>query len=192
MATVTTTSSSLGTPTVPTRVTNAGPDAVQITQGDRTVMLYPTAGSEVFPSGTEITAIALNSSATVTTADATIAEVTLSGGHLAVTGAAVSAAADTGAGTSPPTPVATGATDVAGTVTFGTGTSSAAGDLVAVTFGRAFAAAPDVVATPNNTATEALGLYVASTTTGFTVSSTNAPTDSQANTVYSFTYQVVA
>jgi len=189
---LTTTSSSLGTPTAPTRVTNSGPDAIEVTQGDRTVMLYPTAGSEVFPAGTEITAVTLRSTATAVTTDATESTLTLTGGHLAVTGPAVTAAADTGAGTTPPAPVVTGATDIAGTITFGTGTSSGAGDLVAVTFGRAFAAAPDVIVIANNTATEDLGIYVAASTTGFVVSSTGAPTDSQANTVYSISYHCIA
>jgi hypothetical protein len=57
---------------------------------------------------------------------------------------------------------------------------------VVVTFGTAFAAAPIVVLTARNTATQALGLYVSSVgTTGFTISTTSAPTASQGGTVYS-------
>lgn len=112
-------------------------------------------------------------------------------GHLGSEGAAPTAAAGANAGSSPPAPVLTNATDVAGQVTFGTGTSPAAGAQCVVTFNTAYANAPKVTITPINSASAALNLYVASTTTNFTVSCVNAPSASQANTVYGFNYHVL-
>ena len=62
-----------------------------------------------------------------------------------------------------------------------------------VTFSGAWTAAPKaVVVTPNNDATQQLGLYVAApTTTAFTLSTHGAPTASQPNTTYSFSYVVI-
>ncbi len=104
-------------------------------------------------------------------------------------------AAGANAGGTPPVPVLiSGSTDPAGAVTFGTGTTPAAGDMVDVTYNAPFTAtngAHPVIAA-RNTATQALGLYVfASSATGFSVGCTNAPAASQANTVYWFTYHVI-
>lgn len=103
---------------------------------------------------------------------------------------APTAAAGANAGTSPPVPAKTGCTDISGQITFGTGTVPAAGDQCDVTFNTAYANAPKVVLTPINSATAALNLYVTSTVNGFNVSCVNAPSASQANTVYGFTYIV--
>ena len=103
---------------------------------------------------------------------------------------APTAAAGANAGTSPPAPVLTGCTDLAGKITFGTGTSPAAGAQAIVTFNVAYASAPKVVITPINSASALLNLYVSSTTTNFTVSSVNAPSASQGNTIYGFFYHV--
>lgn len=111
-------------------------------------------------------------------------------GHLGSEGAAPTAAAGANAGTSPPAPALTGCTDISGKITFGTGTSPAAGSMAVVTFNAAYASAPKVTLSPINSASAALNLYVASTTTNFTVSSVNAPSASQANTVYGFNYHV--
>lgn len=107
--------------------------------------------------------------------------------------AITSAAAGANNGTSPPAPVSTGCNDQVGTITFGSGGSSAAGAQVVVTFSGAWTAAPKaVVVTPNNDATQQLGLYVAApTTTAFTLSTHGAPTASQPNTTYSFSYVVI-
>lgn len=115
------------------------------------------------------------------------------GRHYLATGSVPAAAAGAGAGSSPPAPVVTaGDNDTRGNITWGTGTTAAAGAQVAVTFATAFGSAPFVAVTPRNTATEALGLYVSTkATTGFTLASTGAPADSQANTVYSFDYIVI-
>lgn len=112
-------------------------------------------------------------------------------GHLGSEGAAVTAAAGANAGTSPPAPVLTNATDVAGQITFGTGTSPAAGAQAVITFNTAYTNAPKVTITPINSASAALNLYVTSTTTNFTVSCVNAPSASQANTTYGFNYHVL-
>ncbi len=104
------------------------------------------------------------------------------------------AAAGANAGTGPPAPVVTAnSTDVAGSITFGTGTTPAAGAQVVVTFAQAFGAAPlGVVITPINNASAALQLNVSATAVGtFTVGCNTAPAGSQANTIYGFRYIVV-
>ncbi len=107
------------------------------------------------------------------------------------------AAAGANAGTSPPAPVVTqGTTDLAGTITFGTGSGPAAGLLVTVTFGRAWTipggGAMHVVLTPNNAATQALGIWCSNKSpTAFSLSTANAPAASQGNTVYSFDFIAV-
>lgn len=101
-------------------------------------------------------------------------------------------AAGANAGTAPPTPVlVAGSNDSRGRVTFGTGTTPAAGAMVTVTFSNPFSVAPYVFAT-QGTATGA-GAFVSNvTTTGFTFGFTTAPTASQANTVYAFNYHTVS
>jgi len=104
-----------------------------------------------------------------------------------------SAAMQTGAGTSPPAAVLTGSS-MRGFVTFGTGTSPSAAALIKITFAHAFTAAPKVVIHEATGATIALGIYLnpsLTTTTDFTVSCQTAPTASQGNTVYGFTYIVI-
>jgi hypothetical protein len=115
-------------------------------------------------------------------------------GHIKATfGWPAGATAQSGAGTGAPAPVVTGCNDVRGTVTFGTGTSPAAGNQVYVTFGKQYQANPVVVVCPANAATAALGQpYVATVaTSGFIVALPVAPAASQANTVYSFSYMVI-
>src|SRR5205823_5578693 len=109
---------------------------------------------------------------------------------LAAVGNAVTVAAGANAGTSPPAPVVGSSRDLRGLVTFGTGTGPTAGAQVVVTLSRTYSAAPvSVIVTPQNTATEALGLYVSNiTTNSFTLSCTIAPAASQGNTIYSFSY----
>lgn len=109
------------------------------------------------------------------------------------TGTAPTAAAGSNAGTTAPSPVvASGSTDARGSVTGGTGTGAAAGNLIAVTFNVAFASAPVVSLTPTNSATAALLPYVTSiSTTGFTVAVQGAPASSQANTTYGVAWQVI-
>ena len=114
--------------------------------------------------------------------------------------AAPTAAAGANAGGSPPAPVVTaGSNDARGALTFGTGTTPAAGAQAVVTFANPYLplgaqeplASPVVMLNSLNTATQALGLYVSSLTpTGFTVSCTTAPAASQGNTVYSVQYVV--
>lgn len=115
------------------------------------------------------------------------------GAHLTHSGTAPAAAAGANAGTSPPAPVVVaGSDDTRGKITWGTGTTSAAGAQVVVTFASAYGAAPIVTLSPANSATAALNLYVTSvSTTAFTISTQGAPTDSQANTVYAADYEVI-
>lgn len=115
-------------------------------------------------------------------------------GHLFFAGGtAPTAAAGSNAGTGPPAPVVTGgASDTRGNITFGTGTTPAAGNMVVVTFGQAFVTAPLVLVSANNALTEALNPCVtAISTTQFTLTAGVAPAASQANTVYSFTWYVM-
>jgi len=105
----------------------------------------------------------------------------------------LTAAAGANAGTGPPAPVVSGATDRRGTVTFGTGTTPAAGAMVVLTFLSAYAAAPATIhLTPRNAATAALGVAYATaiTANGFTISVPTAPAASQANTTYAYSYTV--
>lgn len=112
--------------------------------------------------------------------------------HLTSIGPAATAVAGANAGTTPPTPVLTLCNDIAGKITFGTGTTPAAGAQVVVTFAKAFTNAPVVVLTPINSATTSLNLYVSATsTTNFTVSCVTAPSASQSNTTYGFNYHVM-
>lgn len=118
-------------------------------------------------------------------------------GHIAGTGTAVGAAAGGNAGTGPPAPVVpAGSTDNSGVITFGTGTVPAAGVMLAVTFAVPWVipggGAPGVVLTPQNAATQALGLFASGVSpTGFNVSCANAPAASQGNTTYSVGYVVI-
>jgi hypothetical protein len=96
-----------------------------------------------------------------------------------------------GAGTTPPTPTATG-TDVAGTVTWGTGTAPAIGAQMQVAWGGGYANAPIVTLIAANAATALLGPYVhgAPSTGGFNIGLATAPAASQAATVYSVAFTV--
>ena len=121
---------------------------------------------------------------------------TLIGGNILSTGSVPGAAAGANAGTSPPVPVVTaGATNVRGNITFGTGTTPAAGAQVVVTFATAYPAGtvPLVQLTWGNNGSTALGAPAATavSATGFTVNCQTAPAASQANTTYSVNYTVI-
>lgn len=107
-------------------------------------------------------------------------------------GSPPTAAAGANAGTSPPAPVVAATSRRGrGSVTFGTGTTPAAGAQLVVTFAVAIGSTPVVTLAARNSATAALGLYIsAASSTAFTVSTTSAPAASQANTVYSIDYIV--
>lgn len=100
-----------------------------------------------------------------------------------------SAAAAAGAGTSPPAPTLSNASDNRGSVNWGTGTSPAAGPQVTVTFAQPKPGTPTVTLTPANSATAALQPYLASvSSTAFTVGLATAPAASQAAGTYSVAY----
>lgn len=97
------------------------------------------------------------------------------------------------AGASAPTPLFPAATshgDYAGQFTFGTGTGSGVGELAKLTFANAHGTNYTISLTPMNAATAALGLFVVRSSANFTVNAINAPTDSQAATVYAVDYQI--
>lgn len=111
----------------------------------------------------------------------------------AVTAAAVAGAG--GAGTTPPAPViVANSNDQAGSITFGTGTTTVGtGAYVTVTFANAYPVAPKVILIATNQATSIKSPYVLTVgTTSFQVGLGVAGAVSQANTVYGITYQVVA
>lgn len=113
---------------------------------------------------------------------------------LASSGTVVTAVAGSNAGTTPPSPVvAASSNDTRGSLTWGTGTTPAAGNQAVVTFtGTAFAAAPVVMLTETNAATSALAPYVTAVGTGgFTVATQVAPAASQANTTYGVAWHVI-
>jgi hypothetical protein len=101
---------------------------------------------------------------------------------------APAAAAGAANGTAPPAPaVSTDSSDDRGSLTFGSGSSPAAGAQVTVAFTapRDPARLPVVMITETTTALAALNPAVtAITATGFTVSTGSAPSASQAATVY--------
>lgn len=106
---------------------------------------------------------------------------------------APTAAPGANAGTSPPAPVLTNCSDADGKITFGTGSGTPAiGAQVVVTFNKPYATAPNVICQPINDATSALRWNVTSTTTTFTYNVGVAPGVSQSNTVYGFSYHVMA
>jgi len=91
---------------------------------------------------------------------------------------APSIAAGAGAGTGPT--IAVAGSDLAGSVTLTTGTTSAAGALFTVTYGDAFDASSNFYVTFSCRDVDCTGLqlYVsAESSTSFTISTNNAPTD---------------
>jgi hypothetical protein len=110
--------------------------------------------------------------------------------HYMSTGEVPTAAAGSNAGSSPPAPILnSNSNDTRGSLTCGTGTSAAAGNLVTVTFDTAYAIVPIVSIEPLNGAAAALLPYVTSvSTTGFTIAVQSAPASSQANTTYGFSW----
>jgi hypothetical protein len=117
-----------------------------------------------------------------------------SGGHIQGTGTAPTATAGSNAGTSPPAPVVVqGSTDVGGQITFGTGTTPAAGNMVSVTFATPWVipggGAPHVVVSASNAASRALNFYTTGLSpVGFILACAVAPAAGQGNTTYSFAY----
>jgi hypothetical protein len=96
------------------------------------------------------------------------------------------------AGGSPPVPVVVSrSNDERGTVTFGSGTTPAAGSYVVLTFTQPYGAVPFAEVRPNNVDTEPLTPYVVSvSTTALTIGLRTAAAASQANTKYSVRYRL--
>lgn len=105
------------------------------------------------------------------------------------------AATNAGNGTGPPAPVVAGnSSDGRGSLTFGSGTTPAAGNQITVTFVRPQDPnrLPIVQITETTAALSALNPAVtAVTATGFTVATNGAPAASQANTVYGLAWALV-
>lgn len=78
--------------------------------------------------------------------------------------------------------------DTAGTITINTGSSAAAGNLVTINFTAKFNSTPHVVVTPVGSAAAGLQYYLSRTTTGFTLSTLNAPASGSS---FSFDYIVI-
>lgn len=80
-------------------------------------------------------------------------------------------------------------TDVAGTITFNTGTGTASGSLITLTFAQRYSRTPHVVVTPVGSGGANLNFYLLNRTgTGFTLAATNAP---PINSNFSFDYIVI-
>ena len=114
--------------------------------------------------------------------------------HIQANGTAPSAIAGAASGGSPPAPVVVnGSNDVAGRITFGTGTTPGAGIQVAVTYAAAWTVPGGgnvhVVVCPINAATQALGLFVSNpTANGFNLACASAPAGSQPSNTYAFSF----
>lgn len=105
--------------------------------------------------------------------------------------AAATVAAGANAGSSPPAPVASNCGDFGGQITFGTGTSAAAGAQVQVTFSQFRGTAYSINVTPTNAATAALGTwYAVKGGSSFTICCTGTPSSSQADTTYAVDYSL--
>ncbi len=113
---------------------------------------------------------------------------------MSVSGYTPTAVAAAGAGTSPPAPVITAGSDNrSGTVTWGTGTSPTTGNQVTITFGQTFATTPVVMFSNGNGPTSGLNVNIQSvSTTGFVISTGNAPAASQSNTTYKIAFAVLS
>jgi hypothetical protein len=109
--------------------------------------------------------------------------------------AAPTAVAGGSNGTGPPAPVIAGdSSDLRGSLTFGSGTTPAAGSQVVVSFTtpRDANRLPVIQMTETTTALAALNPAVTSVTAaGFTVSTGSAPAASQGNTVYGLAWALV-
>jgi hypothetical protein len=92
-------------------------------------------------------------------------------------------------GSGAPTPQING-NDVGGRVFLGTGTTPTGGILATVTFAKPFGTEPNVLLTAGTSATAGLDLYVAATTTGFTIRANNAPAASLGGTALQVKYAV--
>jgi hypothetical protein len=112
-------------------------------------------------------------------------------GHLVMTSGLPTATAQAQAGTGAPAPVLVRADDAKGLVSFGTGTTPAAGPQVRVAFSKPFGGQVAVTLTAANLATALLGApYVATDAAGFTIYLPAVPAASQAATTYQYDYHV--
>jgi len=87
-------------------------------------------------------------------------------------------------GGTPPAFVTTAKGDFGVSLTFGTGTSAGSGNLIRVQYGAFRGNATTVTCTPQNATTQPLGIYPSKDSSGYYIASVNAPSSSQANTVY--------
>ncbi|OAI31600.1 hypothetical protein A1351_21225 [Methylosinus sp. R-45379] len=94
------------------------------------------------------------------------------------------------AGTSPPAPIGTNAGNLSGSVSFGSGTSPAAGQMLDIAFSVYQGPNYRVALTPLNAETVALGLYAIKAGDYIRICAANAPAASQPNTTYAFDYLV--
>lgn len=118
--------------------------------------------------------------------------VALVNNHITTAGVPPTVAAGAGAGSGAPSPQLTGANDIRGRLTFGSGSAPAAGVMATVTLAKPYDAAPVVVLTPLNAATAGKAPHLgAVTASGFEVSFGQAADAAQAATVYAVNYIVL-
>jgi hypothetical protein len=171
-------------------ITNTDPPEIQFSDGTAWQTFAAVTENMTFPSVT--TTGGLNVGADLIAED----DVFVAAHFSRVGNTSIVAAAGAGASTEAPAAdgpvVAARSTDVAGSLTCGTGGTPTAGELVTVTFGTPFGFVPVVVVTPLNAVSAALGPYVGSVTAeGFSIEVQNAPAATQAHTVYAFSYLVI-
>ena len=119
----------------------------------------------------------------LTVAVLTVGTITVNG-HIITGGGAPTAIAQLAAGSN--ATVSTSGTDTAGTITFTTGAAPAAGELIKLSFDKAYDAAPRIILSPSNAASSDLRYFKGVTDTKeFMLNSKNMPT---ANTTYIFDY----
>lgn len=112
-------------------------------------------------------------------------------GHVLTSDSAPAVAAGSHAGSAAPAPTVTG-TDVAGEVSFGTGGAPTSGNMITLTWHRAYPGEQKIVITPRNAATAALMMWVNdSATTGVSIAAAIAPSAAQAVGTYKFAYHVI-
>lgn len=175
--------SAAATVTIPANVFGAG-DVVHVTR-------LGNAGSVTLAAGTGLTLRPASpltlagrwSTATIRFRSPTEAVIT-AGARGVLPAGSLGVAAAAGTGTAPPAPTSSG-NERGGTVSWGTGTTPAAGAQVTISF-AALPRTPAVSVSPANAATAALGLHVTGVTnTGLTVAFATAPAASAVAGTYS-------
>lgn len=151
-----------------------------------------TGGSDNTDSGDVLIETGLADSGTRGVMEINVKSLNLINTHIVSQGSAPTIAAAAGLGGTPTVALGTGSTDVCGSFTLTPGTTPAAGSQATVTFNKVFPNGTFVIITPADpdaaVAESALGVYVTSSTTAFTV---NANITLVTATAYIWNYYVI-